>query len=82
MLTFEEFQKKAAQTADKRLYLSLEQQKECYKWYVEGCKQGWEDCNINSEWRRNNAVTDDGGWYRIKSEEFLKEIENAETEEN
>lgn len=39
MLSFKEFQKEAARTADKRLYLSLEQQKECYKWYLRGARE-------------------------------------------
>lgn len=78
MLAFEEFAKKVE-------YLPLEQQKECYKWYIEGCKSGFYTRHLADEvYAKHGKKPSENtvSIYFYKAHENLKEIENAKTEEN
>ena len=70
MLTFEEFAKKVE-------YLPLEQQKECYKWYIEGCKQGFYTRHVADEVyaKHGKKPTESSvSIYFYKANENLKEV--------
>ena len=85
MLSFKEFQKEAARTADKRFYLSLEQLKECYKWYIKGCKSGFYTRHVADEvYAKHGKKPSENSVsiYFYKADKNLREIENAKTKEN
>jgi len=78
MMTFEEFARKVE-------YLPLEQQKECYKWYIEGCKSGFHTRHVADEvYAKHGKKPSDYSLviYFNEANENLKEIENAKAEEN
>lgn len=78
MLTFKEFQKECE-------CLPLEQQKECYKWYIEGCKHGFYTRHVADEVyaKHGEKPTESSvSIYFYKAYNNLKEIEYAKTKEN
>lgn len=82
MLTFEEFAKKVE-------YLPLEQQKECYKWYLKGARELMKQVLCKAEhycgsMMKENACDDCCPESFIKDfiDDMEKELKNAETEEN